>query len=1034
MASYSAALGSDPFGIVHFAGHLSRGMLFSDFPVYDWFKRDWAPGEAHFVLHGNYIADGQRLFCKYTIGFPLILAGFIRVLGPGSVYFANVVVLVILLAAEYGLARSFLRNFTGDRLLALIAPILLMVLVNKIWGLALRPARDLSALALLVLGFYLGAVGLGRAPRLRWGAVGAGAFCLGFAGSVRFPNVLAAVPAFVYLLERLLRKSTLRRGTAAVLLAVLCFGLGLVPALYQNLESTGNFLKPPRPEIVDRNPVQVEGETNPPPLWLGFFKTTAPETLGYFWRLYGPFFLGLILLGAAALRRSPGALIVCLGVPAVFVLFYSMWVHLMIRYMMVAQPFLVVLAVAGCGYLLAAPRRWAVVLLPPVLLLDWAARSRLPHAYGLEYVDTPVLIFGVFLWIAAAWPSRPRRARLRVLFLAAGVAAVFLGRYPAVLRDQAEEAFQLPQARRLGADIDALVPPGSVIFATKPVSEYINLFTRSYSLRPFEMARMRVETRAGIERILERGTGVFLIESSGWKRDARKAEPSLLYHFDLKEAGAVRGADYNLEKRFGRPVSRIFEVVPWRPGPVSSVLKVPAGDGPWLFSLDARAFNRAGPRRAEVALGGLRLASSLENGRNFFVVPRGALPGPEAVLTVDASDPVPRDLAPRLQPLDRPWEVDLGAEPDFPGDYARDGFSEARLRDADAVRLWWGQTGRAVVPTPGGSGYELFAVLKLANVRGAPRPAFLRVALNGTPVADLDLSDLARGWREYRVALPSRALVGLRGVLELTPFVPAGNPISPDENRVGAFLAGGLVVERCPLQLGMALPPGKSSFLAFQVESGEGATVCRPPYVFFVDSDRLGEAPAPGVQRVLLPPGPGGGAFLEAFSRQGGCRVPFSPEYLLVPSAPAFEIDVGGDADWAFAETGFYGAERHLGTETVRWTSGLSRLVVPLFSGMETGGEVRFRAFNLAPPAAGPISVTVRLAGRVLGTVSPPPGEGVYRFPFSPDGFFPRLAVLEFESSTWRPSDFGGGADDRELGVMLDWIRLGAPEDGGRLP
>ena len=1016
--SYSAALGSDPFGIVHFAGHLARGRFGSDFPVYSWFKPDWEGGETHFVLGGNYLASSRGLYCKYTIGFPLILAAFIRIFGPDSVYYANFLMLAALLGAVFLFARQALGRCERPGLAALLAPFLLVVLIGKLWSLSLRPARDVSALALVVGGCFLLLRGAGSSPRPKWGLLGGGAFCLGLAASIRLPNVLAAFPAGLYLVFSL-RGRSWGRAAGILLLAGACFVLGTLPALHQNRAATGNPLKPPRPEIVERNPLKIEGEATPPPLWLGFFQTTAPETLRYFWRTYGPFLLFLVLMGLRRPRKLGAALWFCLGVPAVFVIFYSFWVHLMIRYMMIAHPFLLVLAAAGVSRLFSRPPRLFLFGAPCLLALDWWVRGRMRSAYGLEGMDVYVLIFGIAVWLACVWRSRTPSLRSRFAFVLLVLGISFFFRYLPGARG-ASSRFQLEEARRFGRDLNSLCPPGSVIFSTKPVSQFITLFSGSYGMRPFEMDRLGVDTRRGIERIMARGHEVFLLETGGWKRDAARALPSLRRFFDLEPAGVLRGGDYNLEGRFGRPASTLWRLRSWRAGEVARELPVPGG-GPWILALDARSF--AGSARVE--LDGRLLAERLEEGMNFFSVPAGTLPGPRVFLRVSSPVPLPADLNPLLVERSRPWRPPVAAQPDFPAVFAEDGFSEARLRDGDWVRTWWSRPGRIALPTSLGEGGELAVRLRLAPALGGPRPggAGLRVSFNGHTVADLDLSGLD-GWRDYLVCLPGKYVEGDRGVLELLPYAPPGSPPSAGEERIGAFLVSDLVLEHLLHSFPVFWPASAPSFLAVRLEDFAGQGSVAFPLLFFLDGQVVGRSERPGTQRFLLPRGPGREVVLEAFPRVATHPVPLAAEPLLLPASSRMKVDLGRDDDWAWVGEGFYERERFCDRVPVRWTSERATLFLPLFPSLCRDAQLLVRGLDLAPSGAGARKLRVFWDGDLLGTVELVAGESEYHFPLQPASGLPRLVRVVLEVDPWVPAECLSSRDTRRLGLMIDSVSL----------
>ena len=85
-----------------------------------------------------------------------------------------------------------------------------------------------------------------------------------------------------------------------------------------------------------------------------------------------------------------------------------------------------------------------------------------------------------------------------------------------------------------------------------------------------------------------------------------------------------------------------------------------------------------------------------------------------------------------------------------------------------------------------------------------------------------------------------------------------------------------------------------------------------------------------------------------------------------------------------------------------------------------------------APPAeaAKPAVVRVSLGGAPLGRVTVGPGWEEHRFPVPPGPALP-LPLLRLDVEGWRPANTERGSDDtRDLGVMVDRVRV-APPDGG---
>ncbi|MDP8236393.1 MAG: hypothetical protein P9M08_08415 [Candidatus Erginobacter occultus] len=1029
-SSYTAALGSDPFGIVHFARHLARGEFYSDVPVYDWVKPDWGPDESHFVLGGNYIKTGPRMYNKYTVGFPLLLALSIRVLGDYSVYYFNLIVLVVLLLALFQLANLFLRSRPGGRWLALSAPLILMVMVDPAWRLALRPSHDLAGIMFIVAGAVLAFRALGDSPRIRVAALLAGAFAFGCAGTMRLPNVLAAVPAGVYFLSRTAGRLRWWKTLVLALLGVSLFAFALSPALVQNQLTSGHPLRPPRPEIVGGERTVLGGldQESPPPLWIGFFPTTFPRVVRYFWRLWGPLFTFLLLPGLISLWRRSETKWLLLGIPLILILLYSMWVHLMTRYMLVAHPFLIILMVAGSGRLLETrPRWWSAAGLALIVLLDYLMRSQLKYQYRQGHLDVIVLVAGVVLWLLFVAGRRFGSGRWRPALLTAVFFGLFAARYgPAWLNRPPR--FQLEEARKFGADFDSVVPPGSVIFSTKPIFQYIYLFTSSYGLRPFEMGRLGIDPREGLDRLLARGTGIYLLDNTSFKRDSAKAVPLFREYFDLTPAGKLSGDRYHLAGQFGKPVCTVYRIGPWREKELQLVLELPAEGTDLLLAFNLRKIhNPEEPRQdLEIELNGRPLPGPFYDGMNFLRLPEEVLVYPRSVLTIRSDLPLPGDIDPRLKELSSPYRVDLAGEIGFPDRDGADIFNAFRFMDGDLVRLGWGKPGRVAIPTAVLPGAVLVVEVRVHQAQELREPITFRVALNGEEIGRFTLGpDVGR--ERFRFPLPERLLSSARSELEFTADRPRTRPLSSAEEYWGALLFESITVgrwyEKCPIPL----EPGEAGFVAFALDPISKED-CPGPYRILLEGQELAAGRGEGVQRLVIDPGvirrPG--PRLEALGPDGLCRPLFIPPPLTRKAAGRLLIDIGGEDDWAFLESGFYSPELHRGRIPVRWTGPESRLVLPLFPREGREAELTLKTIGSRPPAAchsAPL-VAAWLDGRPLGDHLLRPEDALYSWTIPVKSPGPRLANLTLRVDPWRPSDFLPVSDRRELGLMLEWVKL----------
>lgn len=140
------------------------------------------------------------------------------------------------------------------------------------------------------------------------------------------------------------------------------------------------------------------------------------------------------------------------------------------------------------------------------------------------------------------------------------------------------------------------------------------------------------------------------------------------------------------------------------------------------------------------------------------------------------------------------------------------------------------------------------------------------------------------------------------------------------------------------------------------------------------------------------------------------------PEELKVPPLP--EVDVGGSDD--FQVSGFFDKEG--GEElTFRWTGSCASVYVP---GAKPGARLVVRTGIGKRPPTPPVVVKVSLSGHELGRFEATPGwrEDAFTLPAAlpPGPPLVRLDVPAFRpSNVWR-----GDPDTRELGVMVDWIRV----------
>ena len=132
------------------------------------------------------------------------------------------------------------------------------------------------------------------------------------------------------------------------------------------------------------------------------------------------------------------------------------------------------------------------------------------------------------------------------------------------------------------------------------------------------------------------------------------------------------------------------------------------------------------------------------------------------------------------------------------------------------------------------------------------------------------------------------------------------------------------------------------------------------------------------------------------------------------------EIDIG-TLDTIFIRSGFYDKEPLPGPITMRWTAAEAVLDVPLPDTTPVTIEVRAMIFQPDSELAG--TVNVWLDGQNIGHFEPDETWQTFSFQAQPN---PAQGItrLEFKTSTFNPAALQINNDTRDLGFLLDWIRI----------
>jgi hypothetical protein len=377
-------LAVDQFGYLNFARDLLSGHVFHDWPPLRALQPFMPPRTD--VLAQTYVDDGGRLYCRYSPGFPMLLAPWMAIFGTYGAHYLNptlyLVLLAIALVFQLRLFRSPWRAGAGTVLITLFPTF------TYLWGLTLT--RDMSAHVFAFAGLFLLLPARGRA--LTAGRMLGAMVALGFAASIRPDAVLYLVPATLMLAVRLVRERNRRTGPAPLSLPALgllgagMLGLviGLTPLLAYNWVATGNpliptqgmelpllpALPPPVPKATVATPPPTPAPAPEPGAKVGFpspgwhggtsdqvqggglrlshLSTTLPGIWRMLGTAYSPFLLGLIVWGAlvaAILRPVLAAGAVSYAVVAI--LFFGCWPRPDFRYLIGVFVFLPMLLIEG---------------------------------------------------------------------------------------------------------------------------------------------------------------------------------------------------------------------------------------------------------------------------------------------------------------------------------------------------------------------------------------------------------------------------------------------------------------------------------------------------------------------------------------------------------------------------------------------------------------------------------------------------------------------------------------------------------------
>jgi hypothetical protein len=522
-------LAVDQFGYLTFAHDLLHGRVFHEWPVANALGGSLPPQTD--VLAQTYIWDHGRLWCRYAIGFPLLLAGWLAVFGDDGAPYMNTTAFILLIGVmivyQWRLTRSPWRATTGAALLILYPTFM------HLWSLTLT--RDMVNVLIAFTGLLalLPARGRPLGPRRTLLA----GLLLGYAGSIRPDAVLYCIPGGLIAVARWrherVRGSALVRVVGAGALGLL---VGLVPGFVYNYVAQGNPFVPTQGMELMRffdhrraafdaappGPFAAAGALGYPSM--GWHGGTSSQVQGGGLRIENfrqtfPGNMTLLLDGyapAGLVAAGVGAVVAIVVHPLLFasaasyvvmaVLFYSCWARPDSRYLLGVFTFVPMLIVEG-----------TVGMLDVVRLL--ARSGRVGAARGIAGVAGLALVAGALVPTPSPGSALPTMTMIlmgmsglgalaaallpdrRVVGVVAPAVAVALGVFlvQRIVPQLGHRAtFQRPEVVAARRAFGKVVEPGAVVITTEDIGrplENIEYYSGAHALYLTDLARWHTTVR-----------------------------------------------------------------------------------------------------------------------------------------------------------------------------------------------------------------------------------------------------------------------------------------------------------------------------------------------------------------------------------------------------------------------------------------------------------------------------------------------------------------------------------------------------------
>lgn len=603
-------LAIDQFGYLTFAEDLARGQVHHDWGLLP-ALRPLLPAGVDVDVHAQtYVRHGDTLFCRYSPGYPLLLAATRSLLGPTAEHYVNPPFVVLLLLLVYLIGCRVL----GSLWLGLAAALLVALMPNYILMWSTSPLRDVPAHAFALAGLWMLLPG-SRRLGAGWRELAAGCL-LGYAITTRNDAALYLLPAGgIALLDRELLP---RRMVAATL----GFALGIAPLLAYNYLATGNPLRPTQAmelnSVLSRAPSTTEASSStwarlpsfsreaaaadesaapatrmsdaPTPLPTPFrvqggglrlsnLGKTLPANVAILREAFGDLALALALVGALAATRKPALFLLVVPYCLVAFVFFSLWTLPGPRYLTGVLLLLPLAALEGARALAAAPAwigfrggRAAGVAAAVAIVVGLAgllAGTPFDAPSALPWVSATLAVGTALGVCAALFVTVRARSLLVTLTIGLGLAATLLWRSTSTLGTRA--TFQSAQVARAQATIAGAVDLPAVVLTTTAIgrpAENLNYYTRAEAVYLEELFRWQVQPRFAVGRLLRSGYAVYLMTTPDAARQwLANSNISDWYTAEIEQTIAPdEAADYFVASPFHRGIPLVLVRLELKPG------------------------------------------------------------------------------------------------------------------------------------------------------------------------------------------------------------------------------------------------------------------------------------------------------------------------------------------------------------------------------------------------------------------------------------------------------------------------------------